>query len=206
MQLFAKSVFEGDTIIDVGAHAGQYAILLAALCGKSGQVIAFEPDPHARELLERNLALNPTIKRPVVESYAVSDSSGEAVLFSRRGDSQSSLVKAGVKQAPSALETIRVSLVTLDSYLSQNGLPAPRWLKIDAEGAEIRILRGAGEVLRGATKIVCELHPYAWSEFGNTLAELKELASQSGRKIRYLDQNSEIVNEARYGAVILEKK
>ena len=85
-------------------------------------------------------------------------------------------------------EEIRVPLVTLDSYLSEHNLPEPRCVKIDAEGAEIRILKGAKQVLASNADIVCELHPYAWPEFGNTLAELKDLAAAAGRRIRYLDQ------------------
>ena len=77
----------------------------------------------------------------------------------------------------------------MDSYLSQRHLPAPRCVKIDAEGAEIRILRGATRLLASDVEVVCELHPYAWQAFGNTFTELKQLAAGAGRRIRYLDQD-----------------
>ena len=102
-------------------------------------------------------------------------------------------------------EEIRVSTVTLDSYLSEHRLPVPRCIKIDAEGAEIRILRGAKLILASNADVVCELHPYAWPEFGNTLAELKQLASAAGRRIRYLDQDVEIGDQVEYGTVLLER-
>src|ERR1700704_1785784 len=73
VQLLSKSLAEGDSAIDIGAHCGQYTILMAALCGQSGRVVAFEPDPYACKLLLKNLNLNPHIKKPVVETYAVSD-------------------------------------------------------------------------------------------------------------------------------------
>src|SRR2546422_8791401 len=44
VRLFSTSLVEGDTFIDVGAHCGQYTILAAAVCGRTGRVIAFEPD------------------------------------------------------------------------------------------------------------------------------------------------------------------
>jgi len=206
VQLLSTSLAEGDTAIDIGAHWGVYSILMAARCGRTGHVAAFEPDPYAREVLIQNIALNPGIKRPLVESYACSDVVGEATLYSRGGNSQSSLARSAVEfSAAHKSEEIRVPLVTLDSYLLERNLPEPRWIKIDAEGAEIRILKGAREVLRSNAGILCELHPYAWPEFNNTLAELKDLAAAAGRRIRYLDQDSEIGDQAVYGTVVLER-
>src|SRR6266851_7994101 len=44
-------LIEGDTALDIGAHHGTYSILMAAMCGQTGHVVAFEPDPYAREVL-----------------------------------------------------------------------------------------------------------------------------------------------------------
>lgn len=207
VQLLSTNLVEGDTAIDIGAHCGQYGILMAARCGRTGDVVAFEPDPYAREKLLQNLALNPGIKRPVVEASACSDTAGEATLYSRGGNSQSSLARSAVGfSVANKLEEICVPLVTLDGYLLEHNLPEPRWVKIDVEGAEIKVLKGARQVLASNAGIVCELHPYAWPEFGNTLSELKDLAAASGRRIRYLDQDSEIGETAEYGIALLERQ
>jgi FkbM family methyltransferase len=207
VQLLSSHLAEGDTAIDIGAHCGQYSILMAAMCGRTGHVVAFEPDPYAREVLMKNLALNPGIKQPVVEVYAISDGKGEASLYSCGGNSNSSLVRSSLGfSAADRAEEIRVTTVSLDSYLLERNLPEPRWVKIDTEGAEIRILKGAKQLLSGNANIVCELHPYAWPEFGNTLSELKDLAAASGRRIRYLDQDSEIGETAEYGIALLERQ
>jgi FkbM family methyltransferase len=183
-----------------------YSVLMAAMCGQTGDVVAFEPDPYAREMLVKNLNLNPNIKRPTVELCACSDKIGEATLFSRGGNSQSSLARSAVEfSASHKSEEILVPLVTLDSYLSEHNLPNPRCVKIDAEGAEIRILKGAKRVLSSNADLVCELHPYAWPEFGDTLAELKDLCAAAGRRVRYLDQGTEISGQAEYGTVLLER-
>ncbi|OAI44849.1 hypothetical protein AYO42_00610 [Rhizomicrobium sp. SCGC AG-212-E05] len=204
---FADNLKEGDTAIDIGAHYGVYSILMAAMCGKSGTVVSFEPDPYAREVLERNLALNPDLKRPIVESIACSDAPGEATLFSRGGNAQSSLVRSAVEFAPEhTSEQFTVPLVTLDSYIAEKKLATPRWVKIDPEGAEIRILKGAPKLLASDAGILCELHPYAWPEFGNTFAELKDIVSASGRRIRYIDEENEVGDAAIYGTVLLEKR
>ena len=44
---------EGDIAVDIGAHYGIYSILMAAKCGHTGHVVAFEPDPYSREMLAR---------------------------------------------------------------------------------------------------------------------------------------------------------
>jgi FkbM family methyltransferase len=197
---------EGDAALDIGAHSGVYTILMAARCGHTGQVVAFEPDPYARELLAKNVALNPEIKGPTVEGCACSDEIGEGTLFSRGGNSQSSLVRSAVEFSPAHhSEEIWVPTVTLDSYISEHHLRVPRCVKIDAEGAEIRILKGATQLLASDADIVCELHPYAWNAFGNTFTELKQLAAAAGRRIHYLDQDAEIGDRPEYGTVLLER-
>jgi FkbM family methyltransferase len=206
IELFSRELSEGDVAIDVGAHAGQYSLIMAAMCGASGRVVAFEPDPYARQMLQRNLRLNPSLKTPRIESMAVSDAPGEAVLYSRGGNANSSLARSGLGGGVAdSCEKILVPVVTLDSYLHDKGLPTPRWVKIDTEGAEIRVLKGAGRLLASDAGILCELHPYAWPEFGNTYEELIHLAAASRRRIRYLDQQRGIGDEVKYGVVVLER-
>ena len=81
----------------------------------------------------------------------------------------------------------------------------PDCVKIDVEGAEIRVLKGAKRLLESDAKIVCELHPYAWRDFGNSFSDLQFIAFAAGRRIRYLDQQHEITEPVKYGTVVLEK-
>jgi FkbM family methyltransferase len=204
---FSNHLTEGDIAVDIGAHCGVYSILMAAKCGHTGHVVAFEPDPRSREMLVKNLNLNTRIRRPAVEACACSDETGQATLFSGRGNSQSSLARSAVELSVAHnTEEIQVPVVTLDFYLLERNLPEVRCVKIDAEGAEIRILKGAKRILLSNADFVCELHPYAWPEFGNTLAELKDLATAAGRRIRYLDQSTEIGDQVKYGVVLLERQ
>jgi hypothetical protein len=96
-------------------------------------------------------------------------------------------------------------VIRLDDYIANTNLPTPRWVKIDAEGAEIRILHGALKLLSSNAGIVCELHPYAWRDFGDTITDLKTLAAAAGRRIRYMDQNVELGDNPEYGTVFLER-
>jgi len=198
---------EGDIALDVGAHGGQCAIAMAERCGTTGTVIAFEPNPLARALLLRNINLNPSIKSPTVESFACSDTTdGITNLYQSGSSANSGLVLTS--DGESAREeniTFRVPVTTLDFYLGRRGIPEPHLVKIDTEGAEIRILHGAESLLASGAVILCELHPYAWSRFGNSLNELKGLLARYGRYMRYLDEQSEVGDDAHYGIVMLER-
>lgn len=190
---------EGDTAIDVGACYGVYSLLMAAKCNASGQVIAFEPDPYARVVLRRNIALNPQIKVPTVEEAACAECDDTEIFFVNRGNSRSCLVRAG-----SDSERLNVRLINLDKYIAEHHL-MPRFIKIDAEGAEIRILKGATRLLLSNAEILCELHPFAWKDFGNSFDELRSLLRHSNRRIRYVDQDQEASGEPTYGVAVLER-
>lgn len=205
--LLTEKLGPGDFAIDVGAHAGQFALIMAARCGPTGRVIVFEPDTHARKKLEHNLGLNKGVPRVTVESLALSDHKGSATLFSRGGDSNSSLSTSGLPgSAPDDLEQLDVTLSTLDDYLHEHNLTMPKLVKIDTEGAEIRILLGAKALLESSAEVVCELHPYAWEGFGSSLEELQGLLAECGRTMRYLDQTEAVQGIPEYGIVLLERQ
>jgi FkbM family methyltransferase len=200
-----SKLHEGDIAIDVGANVGSYSVLMAALCGASGCVIAFEPDPKALNGLIENLRLNPCIKFPTIVPAACSDKRGESLFFCYPASARSTLVERDLPVGkPVAIE---VQLVTLDSYLEAHGIPEPRWVKIDTEGAEVAVLRGAQRLLDSNAGIMCELHPFAWPDFGTSFEELQQLLSQHSRSIRYLDEKSDMTpgETPHYGTVILER-
>lgn len=204
LEYFANNVKRGETVIDVGGNVGQYAVLFGAVVGPGGKVITFEPDREARVLMEQNLAINRLAKRVTIEPLALFDASGTHHFFSR-GDSMSSLERAGfgANAGLSDIKESTVHTIPLDDYLVSNGLADPDWLKIDAEGAEINVLRGAGRALHGKTKIVCELHPYAWDSFGTSFDELKEIVANAGRRLTWLDDTREFTGRPDYGAVVI---
>ena len=192
----------GDMVLDVGANCGQCTIVMAERCGAAGTVIAFEPNSEARSLLERNFQLNPTVKHAKIEPLACSDvAAAEAELYGNGNNSNAALVRF----SDQAEDSSRVPVTTLDSYILEHGLPEPQCIKIDTEGAEIRILQGAQKLLSSKSAILCELHPYAWPLFGNSLQELKDLLATHGRRMRYLDQEFYVGDSVDYGIVILER-
>ena len=204
IDFFLKRVQQGQFMLDIGGNVGQYAVLFSALVGPAGKVITFEPDQLHRIILHRNVELNRCSDRVIIEGLALSDTNGTHLFFSRN-DQMSSLVRTGLgtnATAPDVKQQI-VATARLDDYIKVKKLGLADWVKIDTEGAEINILRGAGEHLRSNAVIVCELHPYAWKELGTSYEELLGLIKDSGRNIRYLDQTQRIENGPVHGCVII---
>jgi FkbM family methyltransferase len=206
IEFLLDNVHQGDLAFDVGAHAGQYAILLGALVGARGHVYSFEPDAIARTILDRNISLNEFAGRVTIETVALSDRNGTHNFFSLGGNSMSSLARTGLGTAATsvAVSETTVETVRLDDFVKTRQLPVPQWIKIDTEGAEIAILRGARETLRSVRGILCELHPYTWEEFGSTFQELLDLVEVAGRTIRYLDPDVKVSDGAVYGTVVIQ--
>jgi FkbM family methyltransferase len=205
IQFFLDRVRPGQLVLDVGGHYGEYAVLLAALVGSKGRVISFEPDAAARPVLKANLTLNGFTDRVTVEDLAAFNTRESRQLFARHGNAQSSLARTGLGGAPTEddVERYSISTIPLDEYLQDRRLSAPSYVKLDIEGAEIHALRGARNILRSNTTIVCELHPYAWSEFAVTFDDLLRLVHDNGRTVRYLDEDRRIEDGPSYGAVII---
>jgi len=205
MKYFIDNVKPGDFVLDIGGHVGQYAVLFAALVTETGKIVTFEPDKTAKILLYENIRINNFIARVSVEDIALSDANGTHSFFSRGGDSMSSLVKSGLGSNASASDVQKYSVKTmkLDDYLATRGIGFPDWIKLDTEGAEISILKGAKEVLKSKAIILCELHPYAWEEFGTKYDDLVSIVKQFGKKIKYLDESLKLEDGPHYGTVII---
>lgn len=204
LKFFVERVKPGDFVLDIGGNVGQYAVLFCSLVGAEGKVITFEPDPGHRGILCKNLKLNGFEHRVAVEQLALSDTNGSHVFFSRN-DQMSSLVKSGLGTNAASLDVQEhvVETTRLDDYLKAQGVAFPNWVKLDTEGAEVNILRGARELLQSPVTIVCELHPYAWDEFDTSYEELLSIISESKKTVRYLDEAYRIEDGPVHGAVII---
>jgi FkbM family methyltransferase len=200
-----EAIRPGDVVLDVGAHLGQFAVLFAALVGPHGRVVSFEPDRDAHRTLRANIVLNAFGDRVTIEPVAVYDRTGEHAFYSGHANSQSSLAATGLTsgdpRAPAVPTLVRT--VTIDDYLGINGLPAPRFVKIDIEGAEIHALRGATRVLESDAIILCELHPYAWPELNIGFDDLLAITGHYGKSMRFLDESLRIQDGPSYGAVLI---
>jgi len=144
---FLRFVHPGTVVYDVGAHVGFHALFCGLCAGPSGRVFAFEPDPQCRTSLERQIAANPQLSL-VVLPYALSDRRGQLPLDTSKGGSQSRLQAKG---------NLLVEATSIDSLVQDAGLPPPHVMKIDVEGHEAAVLRGAKATLvRYRPVVLCD--------------------------------------------------
>lgn len=153
---FAQTrIGKGSTVLDIGAHIGEWTLLFSDLVGPSGRVVAFEPDPVARASLKTNLGMN-GISNVTVEEMSVSDKTGKAILRAERfGSGLSSIMRPRLEGG--GYKELQVDSTTLDEYCGTHGI-SPHWIKIDAEGSEPLIVRGMQRVIQ-------DKHPQAILEF-----------------------------------------
>jgi FkbM family methyltransferase len=139
----------GMTVWDIGAHKGFFTGLCSRRVGPSGSVHAFEPGPVSRARLERTIELN-GFRNVQVHPFAIGRERTEGVLHDVGRSAQATLRPV---KAPGSTVEIRTIADLWDE------LGPPDAIKIDAEGAEVRIIEGAAGLLDGApVSIVVEIH------------------------------------------------
>jgi FkbM family methyltransferase len=161
-QEFTQYVRPGDVVYDIGAHVGFYTLLASRLVGPRGRVYAFEPNAENLVLLHRHLSLN-SVSNVTVLGLAVSESAGQAC-FEALGSS-GRLSKTG---------HIVVLTESLDGLLSRSAIVPPSCIKIDVEGAEALVLRGAVKLI-GACEPTIFLATHGHAVHAECLALLKGL-------------------------------
>lgn len=140
-QALAEFLRPGNVLFDVGGHIGYFSLIAASIVRPSGVVVAFEPAPVNIPQFERNLALNPDLAAIVrLEKRAVSDVSG--IVAFEGGDNS----YVGHLASDTSTSIVEVPSTTIDEYRAMSGL-TPDFVKIDAEGAEIRIFEGMSRTL-----------------------------------------------------------
>lgn len=131
---------EGDTILDIGSNCGLYTLLGSELVGESGSVHAFEPTEQIFKLLQKSTK---DLGNAKVNNIALLDFSGESQFYT---DEKYSVANSIEKTSETQTEH-KVITQTLDEYCSQNDI-APSFMKIDAEGSELKILQGGTVTLQ----------------------------------------------------------
>ncbi len=148
----------GMTFVDIGANIGYFSVLAASLVGRNGRVIAFEAMPSTYDLLAKNVLVNWIGPFTTAESLAVHSTSGRMRFFAHKHLHGNSGF-ADVMHDGSLHDTdeIEVDAMSLDEYLSRNP-GRPDVIKVDVEGAELQVFKGARETLRANPDVVvmCE--------------------------------------------------
>ena len=167
---------EGGLAVDVGAHVGTFTVPLARRVGAGGQVIAVEPTPRTAGVLRRTLALNALQERVILHECAAGAARGRVRLNLARVGSHNSLLPLDGEQEGEA----EVEMQALDDLVPA-GRPSAV-IKIDAEGLELDILRGAGRVLRESpgAGVIAEFGPVHLARVGVSVADWLDMFRAQG--------------------------
>jgi len=170
-----KLVPPASLVLDIGANIGAHTLHLAQLVGPNGRVIAFEPTDFAFRKLQRNLDLNPSLASRVEAFHCFLTASDGASAPRAIYSSWPLAVEAGLhaKHLGREMQTESAQARSLDSILGECADRKVQLVKLDVDGFECDVLRGATSLLREARPIfVMELAPYVLEERGTTLDEL----------------------------------
>jgi FkbM family methyltransferase len=137
LRFMRRALQPGDKTIDVGASFGVYAMTMARLVGPTGQVWAFEPSSESVALLRQSITAN-GVANVAVEECALSSTVGTARFVLNRHTELSMLVRDAGQAGESTVRTL-----TLDERLQHHAWRDVAYLKLDAEGEEENILKGA---------------------------------------------------------------
>jgi FkbM family methyltransferase len=141
-----KLLQPGMIVLDIGAHQGLYTLLASKRVGPSGRVFSFEPSPRERRALRLNLALN-FCRNVSVQGLAVGNQETTADLFVVQG-SQTGCNSLRPPDILGSTKPVRVRVTSLDQWLPRNGISRVDFIKVDVEGAELEVLKGAVGLLQ----------------------------------------------------------
>lgn len=150
LSIFEQLAINSETIVDVGANIGLYTALGAKSMKKQGNIISFEPIPGNIELLKENIKLNSLSSKVKIAAYAAGEDDRKLELYiSQKSVGNHSAGGAGARDYGGMLE---VQQTSIDNYLKKKSVKKVDLIKIDVEGYD-------GYVLKGALKTIADSHP-----------------------------------------------
>lgn len=172
---FLTNVLEaGDTFIDVGAHVGYFSMLAAQVVGPEGKVYAFEPEPRNAARIREHVTLNRLDNIALLEQ-AVGEEDGEVELHVNADNSGGHALWDVGEHPYNTLsrarhEVRKVARGTLFQLLGPTVGQRIRVVKIDVEGSELGVLKGAMLLLmaREIPYVICEINEFALAKMGAT--------------------------------------
>jgi len=174
MQLFFRFLAPGDTAIDVGANIGYFTTIAASIVGPTGRVVAVEPGTNCLGSLKNNIKVNEFTNVEVVER-PLSDKVREVTFCEAREGAWFNCVWNPESPADTefAATVSSIQATTLDELTA--GKPPPKLIKIDAEGSEHLIFKGARNLLFNHMTpfIIIELNDPCLMRLGSSQSELR---------------------------------
>lgn len=156
---FVKRSRQSTVIYDIGANTGYFSLLSAHTAGQDSQVYAFEPVPGVLQDLDELTQKNRLSDSITPCCVALSDSNGSIRMYTPASH-QTGVIESALRHGDvSSAEFLTAPCARLNDYVAEQGMPAPDLIKLDVEGAEGLVLKGATELLRTARPtILIEVH------------------------------------------------
>jgi len=195
--LLSKVAPEARYFVDVGANVGTWAKSFLEAMAPNGSGLLFEPSPDTANRVRE--VLRQYASRVEVVEMAVGDASGEATFFAEPQFGECSSLVGGFS-SPEA-RAIKVRITTLDREIEARAIEHVDFLKVDAEGFDLRVLKGAKNALaKERIGIVQFEYNFPWAMAGSTLAEAMSFLENCGYTVFLLKADGlHRLNYPRYG-------
>jgi FkbM family methyltransferase len=180
----------GEHVLDVGSFLGVYAVAIARWAGPSGRLLAFEPTSAAHRLLQRHVRLNGVQGQVRTFPLALGEHESNAELHEHSDPYRNAVGMTDPGGVGTRISTVQMS--TIDEICRRESF-SPTLLRMDVQGFELAILRGARETVarsRGRLRIVLEVHPQLWPLLGFGTEDFERTLSELGLRARTLDGHS----------------
>jgi FkbM family methyltransferase len=181
---------QADRFVDIGANVGNWTLAFLAKCGKPASGYLFEPSPIAYQLLKQAVAKSSNQDGVSLEivCQALGDCAGEISFYVEPcAGETSSFVKSHTHRDA---KMIKVVVGTLDDELEKRTIEDVDIVKIDAEGFDCKILRGAANAItRQAFGVIQFEYNGPWAKVGDTLYSAIHLLTRSGYEVFLLKRN-----------------
>jgi FkbM family methyltransferase len=203
-QIIERYIDADRDAIDIGGNVGLISCLIASRLSSGQKVVCVEPLPNIAEKLRRNLELNKFSGVVEVHECVVSDKAGTLTMNYIPGKEEYSSINRIVHHSVQGLKSEKVEVEShrLDDLLSSMDLN-PGFMKIDTEGAEMKVLTGALCTIREFSPvIVCELSDKLLKSGGSSAQEVVELLSGEGYSVVDVLTDSPIVPDGFFGDIL----
>lgn len=182
--IIAEHVKKGMTVIDIGAHIGLTTVMMSNYLQPDGIIYAFEPTPTTCNTLKETIRLNRLGNLVVPVQAALSSKSGKEYFYisNHAADNSNSLVNNDRKDRRES--RVEVQLYSLDDFTKDKNIAAVDFIKIDAEGAELQVLKGMTEnIARRFPKMILSLHPRSIQNGGDSLDKIWDFVKSFGYRV-----------------------
>ncbi len=179
VKLFERLLTPAMVVFDVGANIGQYTLVACDRIGKAGEVHAWEPDPVTFEWLSRNVHINGLGNVRLNQSAVFNNTEPVSLrLASTRDTGSNSMVgDPWIKSGKS----VTVPCTTLDIYMAEHPITRVDVMKVDVEGAELGVLRGADKLLHDHQPVLLlEFEERMQRQAGTSCRELADHLAKKG--------------------------